>query len=201
MSGRKKPSGEITAAELVAQLAADPDYLRKTASAEAERQSREQELRRAEEPIVRDLNEVGVGVSSVWDLVNTSDPYPNALPVLLDHLRKGGYPDRVMESLGRALAVEPAAFAWETLRDLYLIAEGRGEEEGLAVALAASATVAHLDGLIALLHENSRGDSRIHFLRAIKRTGGAKGRDLLASLRSDPMFGREARALLNARDY
>jgi hypothetical protein len=199
MSRRKKPSGEITAAELMAQLAADPDYVERTASAEAERQARAQQLRRAEEPIVRDLKDVGVEVSSVWDLVNTSEPYPNALPVLLDHLQKGGYPDRVMESLGRALAVEPAAFAWETLTDLYLVAEGPGEENGLAVALAASATAAQFDGLIALLHENSRGDSRIHFLRPIKRVGGAKGRDVLESLRADPVFGREARALLRER--
>jgi hypothetical protein len=29
----------------------------------------------------------------------------DALPILLDHLQRGGYPDRVTESLGHALAV------------------------------------------------------------------------------------------------
>lgn len=56
--------------------------------------------REAEKPILRDLGDVGEQVSSVWDFVNTSRPYPRALPVLLRHFQQGGYPDRVMESLG-----------------------------------------------------------------------------------------------------
>ena len=51
---------------------------------------------------------VGVEIDSVWDLVNTAEPYPAALPVLMEHLERDGYPDRVMESLGRALAVKPS---------------------------------------------------------------------------------------------
>lgn len=180
-------------------LRSDPEYRAQVEAVEAERQARVQELTRAEEPIVRDLTAAGLEVSSVWDLVNTSDPYPDALPVLLDHLRRGGYPDRVMESLGRALAVKPAAFAWDTFRALYLAAKGRGEEEGLAVALAASATPEHLQGLVDLLVVESRGDTRIHFLRPIKRVGGKRGLEVLRSLRSDPMFGREARQLLKTR--
>lgn len=198
MSPRKKPPAGMTAAELMATLEGDEAYQRKTKEAEAVRQARAAELQHAEEPIVADLRSAGVEVESVWDLVNTSTPYPEALPVLLRHLERGGYPDRVMESLGRALAVGPAAFAWDTFRRLYLGAHGRGEEEGLAVALSASATVDHLDGLIALLDE-AGGDTRIHLLRAIKRVGGIRGRHLLESLRSDSTFGREARALLKAK--
>lgn len=200
-----KKSGQkaMTASDLVALkdelLRNDPAYRAQAEAVEAERQQRVVALREAEQPIVRDLRGAGVEVTSVWDLVNTSVPYPQALPVLLDHLRRGGYPDRVMESLGRALAVRPASFAWELLRDLYLSASGRGEMEGLAVALAASATTEHLPELEALLREESRGDTRIHFLRAIKRVGGKEGRQILKSLRDDPVFGREARAVLHAK--
>lgn len=186
----------MTAAELMAQLAQDEDYQRKTNAAEAERQVRAEQLRRAEQPIVEDLRKAGVDVNSVWDFVNTSEPYPDALPVLLRHLEVGGYPDRVMESLGRALAVRPAAFAWETLRRCYLTAEGPGEMEGLAVALAASATSEHVDGLIDLLDQESRGDTRVHLLRAIKRIGGKRGIEVLESLQTDVVFGPEALALL-----
>ena len=199
MNERKKPSQGITAGELMAQLAGDQEYQRKAKAAEAERQIRVQELRRAEQPIVEDLRSAGVEVNSVWDLVNTADPYPKALPILLDHLQRGGFPDRVMESLGRALAVGPAASVWEALRQPYLAAQGCGEEEGLAVALAASATADHLGALIALLDETSRGSTRIHFLRPIKRVGGKRGLDVLRSLRDDPLFGKEARALLKRR--
>jgi hypothetical protein len=195
---RKKPSGTITAAELAKQLSTDQGYLAKTSAAEAERQVRVRELNRAEEPIVEELRAAGYEISSVWDLVNTSDPYPDALPILLTHLTRGGYPDRVMESLGRALAVRPAAPAWSTLRDLYLAADGSGEQEGLAVALTAAATGDHLDQLIGLLRENSRGDTRILFLGAIGRVGGSRGRAVLESLTTDPTFGKEARALLKS---
>ena len=199
MTARKQYPKAETAADLIAELQNDQEYQRRTEAAEAERQVRVQEYRRAEQPIVAELRSVGVEVDSVWDLVNTSNPYPDALPVLLKHLQQGGYPDRVMEGIASALAVKPAVFAWETLRKLYLAAQGPGEEEGLAVALTASATGEHLDELIALLRENSRGDTRIHFLSAIKRVGGKRGRQVLESLESDPMFGKEARALLKAR--
>ena len=198
MTAKKRSSTGMTAAELMAKLQNDPEYQRKAQAAEAQRQVRVQALRRAEQPIVADLRRAGVMVDSVWDLVNTSVPYPDALPVLLKHLQLGGYPDRVMESLGSALAVKPAVFAWDILRELYLKARGEGEEEGIAVALAASATSEHLDALIGLLGEDSRRSTRIHFLRAIKRVGGRRGREVLESLRSDPMFGKEARALLKS---
>ena len=194
----KKPGG-ITAGELMAQLAQDEDYQARAAALEVEMQARRDELSRAEQPILDDLHAVGIEVASVWDLVNTSEPYPAALPILINHLRHGGYPDRVMESLGRALAVKPAVAAWETLRDLYLKAQGRGEEEGLAVALAASATDAQFDALIRLLDESGRGSTRIHFLSSIKRVGGVRGIEVLKSLRDDPLYGKEARALLKGR--
>lgn len=195
----KKKSGGVTAAELNARLAQDEEYQAKAAALEAEMRARRQQLQQAEQPIVTDLRAAGVEVNSVWDLVNTAEPYPDALQILLEHLQRGGYPDRVMESLARALAVKPAAHAWEILRDLYLKAEGHGEEEGLAVALAASATADHLSALIALLDETSRGSTRIHFLRPIKRVGGKRGLDVLTSLQDDPLFGKEASALLKRR--
>src|SRR5436190_24384014 len=107
--------GGITAGELMADLAADPEYQQRFAAQEAVRQVRVQEERRASEPILADLRAVGFDVPSVWDLGNRRMPYPDALPILLKHLEKGGYPDRVMESLGTLLAVPQAAFAWETL--------------------------------------------------------------------------------------
>ena len=53
--------------------------------------------------------------------------------------------------------------------------------------------------MIALLDAEDRGDTRIHFLRAIKRVGGARGLQLVESLRSDPKFGPEAQAILKRR--
>src|SRR5581483_3974753 len=153
----------------------------------------------AEQPIVADLNRAGVSVSSVWDLVNTSDPYPAALPVLLSHLERGGYPDRVMESLGRALAVKVSVAWWDRLKALYLAARSPGEEDGTAVALAACATKDQLDDLIGFLSMEQRGASRIYFIRPIKRLGGERATQILQALEQDATFGREATAALRGR--
>lgn len=188
-----------TAAELMAELASGPKHQARVREEHAKREARVAVLRAAERPIVVDIRAAGVEISSVWDLVNTSEPYPDALPVLLEHLEQGGYPERVMESLGRALAVKPAVECWERLRALYLSARDAGEEDGVAVALATCATKAQLDDLVSFLSLTVRGDSRIYFLRPIKHLGGEAGREILARLRDDPTFGREATALLKVR--
>jgi hypothetical protein len=196
-------TGSVTADELAAEkarlLREDPEYRARVEAADAERREWRDALRRAERPVVEDLVGVGVDVSSVWDLVNSSKPYPLALPVLIEHLERGGYPDRAMESLGRALAVKPAVEFWARLKDRYLNARGAGEEDGAAVALAACAMAAQFDELIELLDVAERGESRIYFLRPIKNLGGAQGLAVLESLRKDAVFGKEARALLKGR--
>ncbi len=64
--------------------------------------------------------------------------------------------------------------------------------------LAACATEAQLDELIGLLSFSERGESRICFIRPILNIGGQRGREVVESLRSDPTFGKEARALLKS---
>lgn len=186
----------MTATEVIREreerLRTDPEYMAQVEAAEAERAERVRLLREAEKPIVADLQRAGVGVTSVWDLVNTAEPYPDALPVLLEHLERGGYPERVMESLGRALAVKPAVVWWDRLKALYASSRDDGEEDGLAVALAACATKAQYEDLVGFLSWKERGQSRIYFLRPIRRLGGARGIALLEQLQSDPVFGREA---------
>lgn len=149
-------------------------------------------------PIVEDLRAAGVDVDSVWDLVNTSEPYPAALPILLHHLERGGYPPRVMEAIGRALAVTPSEIYWDRLKSRWLEARDTGEEDGVAVALAACATEEHLDDLIDFLSIDERGDSRIYFIRPIFKVGGARGREILDALRTDPVFGKEVTATLSS---
>lgn len=187
-------------AELKARmLREDPEYRAKVEAVEAERRQRVQALRSAERPIVRDLRAAGCDVTSVWDLVNTTEPYDDALPILLGHLEHGGYPDRVMESLGRAMAVRPASAYWDQLKTLYFRSENPGEKEGLALALVAAATGAQLKELTELVRDESRGPTRVHFVRALLNIGGKEGRSTVETLQHDPAVGKEARALLRAR--
>lgn len=196
--GPQKRSSAISATELMAELESDPEYQRQIQEDDAEREAWAQKLDQAERPIVGDLRSAGVDVDSVWDLVNTSEPYPNALPVLIQHLELGGYPDRVMESLGRSLAVKPASLYWTRLQALYQAPRSLGEQEGVAVALAACATSEHLEELINFLGLDERGDSRIYFIRPILKVGGAHGRRVVERLRTDQVFGEEATALLDS---
>ncbi len=69
-----------------------------------ERAERSMRLKQEEEQIVGELKGVGCNVSSVWDLVNTSAKYPEAIPVLLRHLMMP-YSDRTREGIARSLAV------------------------------------------------------------------------------------------------
>lgn len=197
MTAPRRQSGPMGAAEFMAQLKNDAEYQRRRAKYDEESRRRTEALGIAERPIVADLNRVGTNVDSVWDLVNTSEPYPEALPVLLKHLERGGYPDRVMEGLGRALAVKPAIAYWDRLKALYLAPRTPGEEDGTAVALAACATRTQLDDLIGFLSLAERGESRIYFIRPILSHGGLRGREIVASLQGDPTFGKEATALLS----
>ena len=99
--------GEKTADELLAELNNDSDYVAMRARQEAEWVARREEGRMEEAMLLADLRRVGFTLSSVWDFVNTADSYPEAIPVLLDHLRRS-YSAIHREGMARALSVREA---------------------------------------------------------------------------------------------
>jgi len=99
-----------TAAELLAELQADPDFNNRKKARDAAFLQREREHALAEAPIVEELRSVGVSVNSIWELVNSLNAYPQSLPILLKHLQ-GNYPDAVRDGIARAMAVPDAKFA------------------------------------------------------------------------------------------
>ena len=62
-------------------------------------------MREDEKALVAELNNAGHAVSRVWDLVNSNDLYPSALPILVRHLSQLHH-KRVAEGILRALAVK-----------------------------------------------------------------------------------------------
>jgi hypothetical protein len=196
----EKRRGGTTVEELLRELEADPEFVRREEEREAERRQLERQLRDAEAPLLRDLADVGVDVDSAWDLVNTSTPYPDALPVLLDHLGRD-YPDRVREGMARALAVRgDAAFAWATLLRLYRQEPaGTDAKDGLAVALAAVAAGSELNELTELAADARHGESRILLISGISRLRSTEAREALDRLADDPVVGTEVRRRLKRR--
>lgn len=185
------------AEEFAARLAANKEYQEERAAFEQQLEAKAARWRAAEEPVVGELRAVGVEVDSVWDLVNTDVPYPLALPVLIRYLEDGELPDRVLEGVGRALAVGPAIAFWDRLIPLVLSPASAGQAEGSAVALAACVTAERVDDLIQIVTEEERRPEHIFFLRPILKLGGERGRDVLVSLDSDPVLAVEAQALLS----
>lgn len=169
------------------------------AALDAEDEAIEAEFERAEKPLTDDLHAAGVEVDSVWDLGPDQCRYPEALPVLIDHLERGGYPDLTTNRIGQALHVRQAVVYWDRLRAIYLNPRNPAEEEAAAIALSGSAGAAQLDDLISFVNMGERGDSRIYFLRSIRRIGRKRVQDLFERLRTDPVLGVEATRILQGR--
>ncbi len=156
--------------------------------------------RLAEAPLIEDLHAAGFEVESAWDLVNTAEPYPEALPILLEHLARD-YPDRLREGMARAMAVGPdARFAWDRLVQLYKEEPvDTDAKDGLAVALSAIADRKLIDELIGLARDEKMGRSRILMLPKLKRSRAPQARAALEEFCDDPTLGAEARHRLGRK--
>lgn len=199
MRGNNK-NEPITAAELIAMLRSDPEFVARQEHDEAERQKRVAEWRRAEAPLVQELRAAGYAVESAWDLVNTSSSYTGALPILLKHLGRP-YPARVREGIARALAVPEARFAWDRLLELYRHEETRDAKDGLAVALSVVASDDVIDALLDLVRDSRHGGSRLLLLDALERSSDPRARAALLDLAADPELGQEIQRMLRKHSH
>lgn len=191
----------MTAAEHEAWLRSTGQYeaMKERSRQEDEaRQTQVDEWRRAEAPLVEDLNAGGFAVKSVWDLVNTSEPYPDALPILLDHLQRS-YPSRVREGIARAMATPKARFAWDILTRSYREETATDAKDGLAVAVAAAADDDVIGDVISLARDRSLGPSRLLLLRVLERSGDSSATATLMDLATDPDLEKEIRVILRRR--
>ena len=193
--GKRKP---LTAADLMAKLNSDPEYVAMRQRKEAELQARVAEWRRAEAPLVEELNAAGFVVNSVWDLVNTSEPYPDALPILIDHLQRS-YPSRVREGIARALATSQSKCAWEVLTRLFREESAEDAKDGLAVAIAAAADNEVIEDVISLARDRTQGPSRLLLLRALERSKDPRAQAALIELESDPELETQIKIILRGR--
>ena len=105
MTDRK--STNITAAKLLKSLRHNPEFIRREQQDEQRRQELEGFFDAEERPLIQDLGQVGLKIKSVWDLVNSSQAYAQAIPVLLKHLKQPYHP-KIKEGIIRALTVKEA---------------------------------------------------------------------------------------------
>jgi HEAT repeat protein len=181
--------GRNTAEELLTELERDPEWVAERDARENLLERQRQDWRDAERPLTEALRQLGFEVDSAWDLVGRTAPYPEALPILLEHLSRP-YPDRVREGIARALAVRgDARFAWDELRRLYEAEPPETDaKQGLAAALSAICDKTLVDDLAALAKDPKQGPTRILFVRAFRRLRAIAIVDELAA---DPQFSAE----------
>lgn len=193
MKSRKR-----TAAELMAELSKDPQFVAKRSSRDAARRARESELHRAQADLLRDLKGHGVAVGSVWELVNSASSYPSAIETLLSHLGRS-YPSSVREGIARALAVGDARWCWSALVQAYHDEHDSRVKEGIAVALAAIADEEVLDDVLCLVNDGSLGSSRALLLTSLERMRDPRALKALVESKDDPDLTREAHHILARR--
>lgn len=180
----------------------DPAYRAELERDERERVERHRQLRIAEQPVVDDLQAIGLKVDSVWDLYKVPDSRPKAIPVLLKHLALD-YPDRVLFGIGQGLYDLSARAYWADIRDLMLSTDRDEARDRLAAALSKCARREHYDDLLDFVRDDRLGECRVYFLRPINRIGNrmsvGQGRAVIESLADDPVLGREATAILQGK--
>ncbi|MBS1814978.1 MAG: hypothetical protein JSS87_08910 [Acidobacteria bacterium] len=174
----------------MAQLNADPEFVKRRADRDAALEKWSKRLRTEEEPLLADLRKVGWEVTSAWELVKTSTPYPEALPVLLSHLSRP-YSTRIREGIARAMAVRDACIYWSTLRDLFTREKEKEVRDALAVVLSAASNGSLITQLAELAKDPANGSSRLLLLRGLRRSKSPTARETLAELANDPALAKE----------
>jgi hypothetical protein len=178
----------------LAHLARDPEYVARQRERDRALAERTSILRKAEQPLVQALRAVGEDVTSVWDLVNTSRPYPKAIPVLLAHLKKA-YPGRVREGIARALAARESRPIWGELLAAFRAEPSECEpggdvKWGLGCALSAPATDDVLGDVIDILADPRHGQSRIALIDVLLRSKDPRALRVLHESATDPVLAR-----------
>lgn len=198
--------GAKSAAEVIAEreqrMREDPAYREAVEQVQAERAERLRLLRIAEQPVLKDLRDLGLDLDTVWDLYKFPDARPKAIPVLLKHLALD-YPDRILEGIAQGLDDRSARAWWGDLREMMLTTDREVVRDRLANALSDCATREHYDDLVTFIQDERLGSSRIYFLRPINRIGNrtsaGRGRAVIQAVANDPVLGQEATAILKGR--
>ncbi len=171
----KKQTQKLSAADLLARLHAKPEYVVMQEKQRTELQDRSERYHQEQLPLLDELRAAGFHIHSVWDLVNTSDNYDAAIPILLKHL-KLPYSGVIRGGIARALAVPAARSAWDELLHEYIrepaVGPGHGLEpkDGLAVALSALVTDDTMEQLAVVAQNRVHGSSRVLFVQPLRKS-------------------------------
>ncbi|MFG2039933.1 HEAT repeat domain-containing protein [Dactylosporangium sp. NPDC048998] len=149
-----------------------------------------------ERGLVQDLEDAGIVISDVWDLVNTTERYPAAIPILMawlnrvDELPSDDARERLREGLIRSLSTRdarPVAGPLMVRQFRTVSLDPVRWAVGNAIAIVADSTV--FADVVDLVREPSYGTARQMPVDALPRIGGRANRstviEILVDLLSD----------------
>ncbi len=188
-----------SAAELMAELNADPDYVARMRQRDRQEAENVDSYRRAAEPILRELAASGFNVQSLGELRYSGAEYPAAVPHLVRWLPKVENA-QLKQDLVRTLSVPWAAPEAVPALILEFQRSDGQQREGLrwAIANALAATVDDvvLDQLVALVTDRKYGKAREMLALALGNCRDPRAVDvLIALLADDQVVGHAVMAL------
>lgn len=155
--------------------------------------------------IAEALRFAGIHINGIDELVNTSQSYPKAIPLLVKLLTEVRHP-RMKEAIARALTVrESRPFVAELIAEFRRLKGGTSDEEhakwAIGNAIGTAAGDDSMPEVIALMMERSHGWTRFMLPRALLH---AKNRDvavtaLLHALDDDDLLPEAVKALAKLR--
>lgn len=140
------------------------------------------------ETVKTELSKVGVLIDDIYDLVNTKEPYPIAIPVLLNLLKNGIEHIGIREGIIRALAVKeaigvanPVLFEEynKTPKDKMLLKWAIGNTVYTTI------TEDYIEKVIAIVKDKSNGMSRQMFVLALGKIKSTDTENVLIELLDD----------------
>jgi hypothetical protein len=151
--------------------------------------SKEIAIERAKEHhvLTDELAEIGIKIITIWDLVNTKNKYPKAIPILIKHLQLD-YSDKVKEGIVRALTVpEAKGLVAPLLIKEYLLLPNDKENLKWVIGNAVNITITkdEIAEIFPIVLNRENGLSRQMFVAALGKTKAENVKDILLQLISD----------------
>jgi HEAT repeat protein len=135
-----------------------------------------------ENKIIEELQQVGITISNIYDLVNTTKSYSQGLPILIELLRKGIPDDKLKEGVIRSLAVKEAkGLAGATLLEEYnrIPKDKMMLRWAIGSALEVVVTGEELEPVINIVKDRTNGMSRQMFVLALGKLPSEKTEQIL----------------------
>lgn len=141
-----------------------------------------------DEKIVKELLKTGIRVGGVYDLVNTSQKYPEAIPVLVELVQADYSDPRIREGVVRALTVKEAkGLANESLLKIYNETpyEGRSFHWAIGNAFSVIITERDVPQVLRIVRNREYGTSRQMFVVALGKIKSEEVENTIIELLDD----------------